>query len=204
MMIGEGLLTGMKVTLGHWFGKKVTFCYPEEKITMTERFRGGHLAMDYKKCIGCQLCAMACPNKAITLKSVQDAVKRRHITSYIHDVGRCLYCNLCVEACATKALYWDKEYACSSWNREDMYHQVLTDDDMKFLDTAMEQSKVLAVEKAKKAAELIAKKKAEEAEKAKAQAQNEAQKPAAASEKPADKPKEKPIENHDGEAKPVD
>ncbi len=161
-MFGKGLLTGMRVTIGHVFGKKVTFCYPEEKLEMTERFRGGHLTMDYKKCIGCQLCAMACPNKALTLKATQDAMKKRHLTSYVHEMGRCLYCNLCVEACPTKTLAWDKNYAISSWHREDMNHQVLTDDDMKYLEKAMEDAKVAAAKKA----EADAAKKAEEAAKA--------------------------------------
>ena len=52
-MFGEGLLTGMGVTWKHFWGKKETFCYPEEKLPMTERFRGGHLVLDHKKCIAC-------------------------------------------------------------------------------------------------------------------------------------------------------
>ena len=48
-MWGKGLITGMKVTWGHWFGKKETVYYPEEKLPMTERFRGGHLAFDEEK-----------------------------------------------------------------------------------------------------------------------------------------------------------
>ena len=99
-MFGEGLLTGMGVTWKHFWGKKETFCYPEEKLPMTERFRGGHLVLDHKKCIACSLCSLACPNQAIKLKIVPDAKKKRHMQSYVHLVGRCLYCNLCVEACA--------------------------------------------------------------------------------------------------------
>ncbi len=66
-MWGKGLITGMKVTWGHWFGKKETVYYPEEKLPMTERFRGGHLAFDEEKCIGCKLCAIGCPNAALDL-----------------------------------------------------------------------------------------------------------------------------------------
>ena len=101
-MFGKGLLRGMGVTWKHLWGKKETFCYPEEKLQMTENFRGGNLAMDWRVCIGCSMCANACPNKALDLTIVQDAKKKRHMQSYVHKSGRCLYCNLCVEACPVK------------------------------------------------------------------------------------------------------
>ncbi len=109
-MFGKGLVTGMSVTIKHFFGEKRTLCYPEEKIPMTERFRGGHLKLDVQKCIGCQLCAISCPNKALTLKVVTDENKKRHVTEYIHNLGRCMMCDLCVERCTTKGLSWDKNY----------------------------------------------------------------------------------------------
>lgn len=139
-MFGKGLLTGMGVTLRHFFGHKETFCYPEEKLEMTERFRGGHLALDYKKCIGCTLCALACPNAAIRLKVVSDAKKKRHLESYVHEMGRCLYCDLCVESCATKALRWDRDYECSGYTREEFSHEVMTDDDRAHLKALMDKA----------------------------------------------------------------
>ncbi len=81
-MFGKGLVTGMGVTIKHFFGKKETFCYPEEKLPMAEGFRGGNLTMDWRVCIACQLCAMACPNKALDLKVVTDAKKKRHMEHY--------------------------------------------------------------------------------------------------------------------------
>ena len=93
-MFGKGLLTGMSVTWKHLWGKKETFCYPEEKLPMTDNFRGGNLAMDWRICIGCSMCANACPNKALDLTIVQDAKKKRHMKSYVHKSRRCLYCNL--------------------------------------------------------------------------------------------------------------
>ena len=56
-MFGKGLLTGMSVTWKHLWGKKETVCYPEEKLPMTDNFRGGNLAMrlhrllDVRKCV---------------------------------------------------------------------------------------------------------------------------------------------------------
>lgn len=187
-MFGKGLLTGMSVTWKHLWGKKETFCYPEEKLPMTDNFRGGNLAMDWRVCIGCSMCANACPNKALDLTIVQDAKKKRHMKSYIHKSGRCLYCNLCVEVCPVKTLVWDKDYAISTWSKETMTHDAMTDQDRADLEEFIAQVEVEAAEeKAKK--EAAAKAKAEADAKAKAEAEKaaaenpEAAKPAA--EKPA-------------------
>ena len=126
-MFGKGLITGMRVTWKHFWGKKVTFCYPEKKLPMTERFRGGHLALNATKCIGCKLCSLNCPNRALELTVSVDENKKRHMKQYLHIMGRCLYCNLCVESCPTQALSWDKEYAISSWYKEDMVHDSMSD-----------------------------------------------------------------------------
>lgn len=109
-MFGKGLITGMSVTIKHFFGEKQTLCYPEEKLPMTERFRGGHLQLNVKKCIACQLCSLSCPNKALTLKVTTDENKKKHMAEYIHNLGRCMMCDLCVERCPVKALSWDKNY----------------------------------------------------------------------------------------------
>lgn len=187
-MFGKGLLTGMSVTWKHLWGKKETFCYPKEKLPMTDNFRGGNLAMDWRICIGCSMCANACPNKALDLTIVQDAKKKRHMKSYVHKSGRCLYCNLCVEVCPVKTLVWDKDYAISTWSKETMTHDAMTDKDRADLEEFLAQVEVEAAEeKAKK--EAAAKAKAEAAAKAKAEAEKaaaenpEAAKPAA--EKPA-------------------
>ena len=172
-MFGKGLLTGMSVTWKHLWGKKETFCYPEEKLPMTDNFRGGNLAMDWRVCIGCSMCANACPNKALDLEIVQDAKKKRHMKSYVHKSGRCLYCNLCVEVCPVKTLVWDKDYAISPWSKETMTHDAMTDKDRADLEEFLAQVEVEAAEeKAKK--EAAAKAKAEAAAKAKAEAEKAA------------------------------
>ena len=168
-MFGKGLLTGMSVTWKHLWGKKETFCYPEEKLPMTENFRGGNLAMDWRVCIGCSMCANACPNKALDLTIVQDAKKKRHMQYYIHKSGRCLYCNLCVEVCPVKTLVWDKDYAISTWSKETMTHDAMTDEDRADLAAFLAQVEAEAAkEKAKK--EAAARAKAEAEAKAKAAA----------------------------------
>lgn len=119
-MQGKGLLQGMKITLKTFFGKKETLQYPEVKLTMPERFRGGALKLDHKKCIACGLCAMSCPNRVIELATGTDEQKKRYLTKYIYHSGLCLYCNYCVEACPTKAICWDKNYENARYFREDL------------------------------------------------------------------------------------
>ena len=186
-MFGKGLLTGMSVTWKHLWGKKETFCYPEEKLPMTDNFRGGNLAMDWRVCIGCSMCANACPNKALDLTIVQDAKKKRHMKSYIHKSGRCLYCNLCVEVCPVKTLVWDKDYAISTWSKETMTHDAMTDQDRADLEEFLAQVEVEAAEeKAKK--EAAAKAKAEADVKAKAEAEKAAAENPEAAKPVAEKP----------------
>ena len=70
-MIKE-LATGLGVTFENLFKKPVTVKYPEEKLEMFPRFRGLHIlarhADGLERCVGCELCAVACPADAIFLE----------------------------------------------------------------------------------------------------------------------------------------
>src|SRR2546426_164113 len=65
------ILGGFKVTLRHFFRKKVTMQYPEEKWVVPEGYRGApYLVKDQEgntKCVSCQLCEFVCPPKAIRI-----------------------------------------------------------------------------------------------------------------------------------------
>lgn len=124
-MVGQGLLTGMGITIRRFFGKKITVQYPEEKLPMSARFRGGVLDVNLAKCIACGLCAMACPNNAIRLASEMGEDKKKRLTVYRHCGGQCLYCNMCLEACPTKALSWDQNYERSCYVRQDLEYDCL-------------------------------------------------------------------------------
>ncbi len=127
-MKGKGLLVGMSLTLKRFFGKKETVLYPEQKIDMTENFRGGQLQLAENKCIACKICAMNCPNQAldITVKMVEvDNKKKRQLTEYLHLSGRCLYCNFCVESCPTKALSWNRNYELAYYNRDELTYSLM-------------------------------------------------------------------------------
>src|SRR5688500_3352283 len=65
------LLSGARVTLRHFFGKKVTMEYPEQKWQVPANYRGApYLVRDQEdrvKCVSCQLCEFVCPPKAIKI-----------------------------------------------------------------------------------------------------------------------------------------
>src|ERR1700730_7382801 len=65
------IVDGFRVTLRHFFKKKVTMQYPEEKWAVPEGYRGApYLVKDPEgrtKCVSCQLCEFVCPPKAIRI-----------------------------------------------------------------------------------------------------------------------------------------
>ena len=75
---------GLGVTLENLFKKPFTVQYPNEKLEMFPRFRGLHIltrhADGLERCVGCELCAVACPADAIYVKAAENdpAAPRSH------------------------------------------------------------------------------------------------------------------------------
>src|SRR5512144_2660724 len=66
------LFAGLWVTLKHQFRRKVTQQYPKERPELRPRFRGvprlrDHPDVDGMLCVGCNQCALACPDFCITV-----------------------------------------------------------------------------------------------------------------------------------------
>lgn len=118
-MLGKGLLTGLGITLKRMLGPNITEFYPEEMPDLPKVVRSS-MGLDPEKCISCSLCAMACPNKVITLTSEKDENNKKVLKTYQMDLGRCLFCGLCTEACPTKALIATQEFENAVFNIEDM------------------------------------------------------------------------------------
>jgi NADH-quinone oxidoreductase subunit I len=118
------LLQGLRVTFRYQHPKEVcTEQYPLERPVIAERYRGlPRLNVNpdtgESQCIACDLCALACPEKLITIKSERNPqTKRKEVLSWTYDVSRCMFCGLCEEACPSDALELSQDYEFASYDR---------------------------------------------------------------------------------------
>lgn len=121
--LGKGLLTTMREIVS----KPVTYQYPEVKKPVPARFRGRHElkrhASGLEKCIGCSLCAAACPADAIYVLPAENSdVERyspgeRYAARYEINLLRCIFCGFCEEACPTGAIVLEHEYELAYYDR---------------------------------------------------------------------------------------
>lgn len=114
---------GLGVTLANLVARpKVTLQYPYVKPKVSPRYRGlFYLPYDHEvkrlKCVGCTLCAQACPTKVISMKKLGSG-KHAGVSEFTMDLGRCMFCNLCIEACPFDAIRMGPEYELASYQRD--------------------------------------------------------------------------------------
>jgi NADH-quinone oxidoreductase subunit I len=124
-----GALTGFWVTFRQMFRKRVTISYPEQHRAKPERFHGRHVLGRYpdglEKCIGCELCAGACPARCIYVRGKDNPtdapVSPGERFGFVYEINmlRCIFCGLCVEACPTAAITMSKLFEMSVDDRSD-------------------------------------------------------------------------------------
>lgn len=119
----------------------VTTQYPKEKREKPQRFHGRHVLNRYpdgmEKCIGCELCAGACPARCIYVRGMdndpENPISPGERFGYVYEINmlRCIFCGLCVEACPTEAITMTHLFEMSTTNRNDAIYtrdELLMDD----------------------------------------------------------------------------
>ena len=102
--------------LKYLFKKPVTIKIPYEQTQIAEKYRGFH-TLDWKKCIGCNMCGQICPARAIEMTWIEGE-KRAHPKI---DYGRCTFCQFCVDVCPTGALGHVEHYILTTeWKEEEL------------------------------------------------------------------------------------
>lgn len=128
------IIKGMATTLKNMGRKPTTVSYPEEERELPPRFRGRHVLHRYdnglERCVGCYLCAGACPADAIYIEAEENTEENRvspgerHARVFDVNMLRCIFCGYCQSACPTGAITLENNYKLASYYPEELvYHK---------------------------------------------------------------------------------
>jgi NADH-quinone oxidoreductase subunit I len=124
-------LRGLKTTFARIVEGPHTIQYPEEKTPVYPRFRGRHKLHRFEdtgleKCVGCSLCAAACPADCIRVVAAENTPENRisagerYAAVYEINLSRCIFCGYCDVACPFDAITMGHDYELSDYTRSDL------------------------------------------------------------------------------------
>jgi NADH-quinone oxidoreductase subunit I len=124
-------LRGLKTTFGRIVEGPTTIQYPEEKTPVYPRYRGRHKLHRFEdtgleKCVGCSLCAAACPADCIRVVAAENTPENRvspgerYAAVYEINLSRCIFCGYCEVACPFDAITMGHDYELSDYTRSDL------------------------------------------------------------------------------------
>ncbi|HVR05125.1 MAG TPA: NADH-quinone oxidoreductase subunit NuoI [Solirubrobacteraceae bacterium] len=129
-------LRGLKTTFARMIEGPHTIQYPEQKVPVYPRFRGRHKLHRFdssdpahpglEKCVGCSLCAAACPADCIRVVAAENTPENRvsagerYAVVYEINLSRCIFCGYCEIACPFDAITMGHDYELSDYDRSEL------------------------------------------------------------------------------------
>jgi NADH-quinone oxidoreductase subunit I len=127
-----GTAKSFAVTFKQLFKRPITQQYPEFKRPVYPRFRGRHRLWRHEngleKCVGCSLCAAACPADWIRVVAAENTPENRvsagerYARIYEINLSRCIFCGYCELACPFDAITLGNEFEISEYSRDDLIY----------------------------------------------------------------------------------
>lgn len=130
--VASPIIKGFGITWNRLGKEKVTVQYPDERREQFPRTRWRHVLTRYdnglERCIGCSLCAGACPARCIYVGSAENTDEdrkspgERYAERYEINMLRCIFCGYCQEACPTGAIVLRKDFELANYERDDFVY----------------------------------------------------------------------------------
>mgnify|MGYP002623881067 CR=1 FL=1 len=126
MLYLPAIVSGLKTTGSHIFGKRVTQEFREQRREIPPNYRGVHrLNRDEEgrvKCVACYMCSTACPAHCIDIVAAPSPWEDRekYPETFVIDELRCIYCGMCEQACPVDAIELTTLADLTGLSREEM------------------------------------------------------------------------------------